>query len=71
MKKIYILSNSYGEDRSGALIGREMLKLCPDIHITAFPLISLGEEYKKRGVPFAICSGVSSSTLRWSPFEII
>ena len=52
MKKIYILSNSYGEDRSGALIGREMLKLCPDIHITAFPLISLGEEYKKRGVPF-------------------
>ena len=52
MKKIYILSNSYGEDRSGALIGREMLRLCPDVHITAFPLISLGEEYKKRGVPF-------------------
>ena len=49
---MYILSNSYGEDRSGALIGREMLRLCPDVHITGFPLISLGEEYMKRGIPF-------------------
>lgn len=45
-----ILSNSYGEDRSGALIAKELQMLDKKIKIRAFPLISLGEEYKKRNI---------------------
>lgn len=47
---IAILSNSYGEDRSGAIIGREIKRMCPDATVFAAPLVSLGEEYKKRGI---------------------
>ncbi|PIP12160.1 MAG: hypothetical protein COX49_07175 [bacterium (Candidatus Stahlbacteria) CG23_combo_of_CG06-09_8_20_14_all_40_9] len=47
---IAILSNSYGEDRSGAIIGEEIKKLCPNASVIGVPLISLGEEYKKRGI---------------------
>lgn len=47
---IAILSNSYGEDRSGAIIGREIKRMCPDVLVIGAPLISLGEEYKKRGI---------------------
>jgi uncharacterized protein (TIGR03492 family) len=47
---VAILSNSYGEDRSGALIARELKALNKNIKIRAFPLISLGEEYKKRNI---------------------
>ncbi len=48
--RVAILSNSYGEDRSGALIGKELIRLCPNIEIISFPLLSFGEEYKKRGI---------------------
>jgi uncharacterized protein (TIGR03492 family) len=48
--RVAILSNSYGEDRSGALIGVEAKKLFKDVEILSFPLISFGEEYKKRGI---------------------
>jgi hypothetical protein len=44
---VTILSNSYGEDRSGTLIARELKKLDRKTKVRAFPLISLGEEYKK------------------------
>jgi tetraacyldisaccharide 4'-kinase len=47
---VAILSNSYGEDRSGAIIGREIKRLCPDASVIGAPLISLGNEYKKRGI---------------------
>jgi uncharacterized protein (TIGR03492 family) len=47
---IAILSNSYGEDRSGALIAKELKAINKKIKINAFPLISLGEEYKKRNI---------------------
>ncbi len=47
---VAILSNSYGEDRSGALIAKELKKLDKKIRIRAFPLISFGEEYKKRNI---------------------
>jgi hypothetical protein len=47
---VAILSNSYGEDRSGALIAGELKKLDKKTKIRAFPLISLGEEYKKRNI---------------------
>ncbi|MEO0292803.1 MAG: lipid-A-disaccharide synthase-related protein [candidate division WOR-3 bacterium] len=47
---VAILSNSYGEDRSGALIGRNLKKFNKNINIIGFPLISLGEEYKKRNI---------------------
>jgi uncharacterized protein (TIGR03492 family) len=47
---VVILSNSYGEDRSGALIAKELRKLDSKIRIRAFPLISLGEEYEKRSI---------------------
>jgi uncharacterized protein (TIGR03492 family) len=47
---VAILSNSYGEDRSGALIAGSLRSLNEDIKIRAFPLISLGEEYKKRNI---------------------
>jgi len=47
---VVILSNSYGEDRSGALIAKELRKLDGKIRIRAFPLISFGEEYKKRNI---------------------
>ncbi len=50
MRRVAILSNSYGEDRSGALIGKELIRLCPNIEIISFPFISFGEEYEKRGV---------------------
>ncbi len=46
---IAILSNSCGEDRSGAIIGREIRRLDIDVNIIAAPLISMGEEYRKRG----------------------
>jgi len=48
--RVAILSNSYGEDRSGALIGIEAKKLYKGIEIISFPLVSFGEEYKKRGI---------------------
>jgi len=48
--RIVILSNSYGEDRSGALIGLELRRMRPDAEIISFPLISFGEAYKKRGI---------------------
>lgn len=48
--RVAILSNSYGEDRSGALIAKELKRLCPVIEIVSFPFISFGEEYKKRGI---------------------
>ena len=48
--RIAILSNSYGEDRSGAIIARELKKFCPDLRISGFPLISFGKEYGKRGI---------------------
>ncbi len=47
---IAILSNSYGEDRSGAIIGQEIKKLCPNASVVGASLVSLGEEYKKRGM---------------------
>jgi len=47
---VAILSNSYGEDRSGALTAGEMSSLNKNIKIRAFPLISFGEEYKKRNI---------------------
>jgi tetraacyldisaccharide 4'-kinase len=45
---VAILSNSYGEDRSGALIAKELKSMNKDIKINAFPLISFGEEYERR-----------------------
>lgn len=47
---VAILSNSYGEDRSGALIAKELKSLNKKIKIRAFPLISFGEEYEKRNI---------------------
>jgi uncharacterized protein (TIGR03492 family) len=47
---VAILSNSYGEDRSGALLGKELRDLDKNMKIRAFPLISLGEEYKKTNI---------------------
>ncbi len=47
---VAILGNSYGEDRSGVLIAKELSYLDKNIKIRAFPLISLGEEYKKRNI---------------------
>lgn len=47
---VVILSNSYGEDRSGALIAKELKVLDGKIKVRAFPLISLGEEYRKRKI---------------------
>jgi hypothetical protein len=45
-----MLSNSYGEDRSGSLIAKELKSLDRKIKVRAFPLISLGGEYKKRNI---------------------
>ncbi len=47
---IIILSNSYGEDRSAAIIGTELKKILPDVRVLGASLVSMGEEYKKRGV---------------------
>jgi uncharacterized protein (TIGR03492 family) len=47
---VAVLSNSYGEDRSGALIAKELKSLNKKIKINAFPLISFGEEYEKRNI---------------------
>lgn len=47
---VAILSNSYGEDRSGALIAKGLKKLDKKTRIRAFPLISFGEEYEKRNI---------------------
>ena len=58
---ICFLSNCYGEDRSAALIARELKKLRPQIKITGAPLISCGEEYTKRGIPVLIRAKVPPS----------
>lgn len=48
---ILFLSNCYGEDRSAALIAREVKKLKPQIQVSGAPLISSGSEYTKREIP--------------------
>ena len=45
-----ILSNSYGEGMSGALIAKELKSLDENIKISAFPLISFGEEYERKNI---------------------
>ncbi|MFC2172741.1 lipid-A-disaccharide synthase-related protein [Acidobacteriota bacterium] len=50
-------SNGYGEDRSAALIARELRTLRPWIKISAAPLITQGEEYARRDIP-VITKGV-------------
>lgn len=47
---VVVLSNSYGEDRSGTLITKELKGLDERIKVRAFPLISFGEEYRKRKI---------------------
>jgi len=49
--RICFLSNCYGEDRSAALIAREVKKLRPEVKVVGAPLISPGSEYLKRGIP--------------------
>ncbi len=44
------LSNCYGEDRSGALILKELKTKIPRCQVLGAPLISQGEEYLKRGI---------------------
>ncbi len=56
-----LLSNCYGEDRSAALIAKELEKLKPKIKVLGAPLISKGEEYEKRDIPLLIKSKVPPS----------
>lgn len=49
--QICFLSNCYGEDRSAALIAKEVKKLRPEVKVWGAPLISSGSEYLKRGIP--------------------
>jgi len=58
---ILFLSNCHGEDRSAALIAKELKKLKPDIKVAGAPLISSGEEYTKRKIPVIIKSKIPPS----------
>jgi uncharacterized protein (TIGR03492 family) len=58
---ILFLSNCYGEDRSAALIAKEIKKIKPNVQVAGAPLLSEGEEYLKRGIPVITSSRVSPS----------
>jgi len=48
---VCFLTNGYGEDRSAALIARELGQIRPDITISGAPLVTPGHEYEKYGFP--------------------
>ncbi|MFA6665696.1 MAG: lipid-A-disaccharide synthase-related protein [Armatimonadota bacterium] len=48
---ICFLSNGYGEDRSAAAIAKALMGRCPDITISGAPLITVGGDYIKYGIP--------------------
>ena len=51
MATVVILSNGHGEDAVGALLAREMLNLCPELAVKAFPLVGAGLAYQRLGLP--------------------
>jgi len=63
MKKPFILflSNCYGEDRSAALIAKEIKKVKPSVEVAGAPLLSEGDEYFKRGIPVITSSKIPPS----------
>lgn len=61
MHSVIFLSNCYGEDRSAAIIAKELKKINPEIEVQGAPLISKGEEYEKRNIPLLIQGKVPPS----------
>jgi uncharacterized protein (TIGR03492 family) len=49
LKRILLLSNGHGEDLSGALLGKELLRQSRH-RITALPLVGHGEPYRQAGI---------------------
>ena len=49
MSRVLLLSNGHGEDLSGALVGRVLLK--EGVSVAARPLVGHGRAYRQAGVP--------------------
>ena len=47
MAKLILLSNGHGEDTIGALLGRKIRELRPDLNIRAYPLVGKGDSYEE------------------------
>jgi uncharacterized protein (TIGR03492 family) len=52
--RVWFVSNGRGEDRSAALIARELCTLVPAAEVVGAPIVGAGDEYQARGIPAAV-----------------
>ena len=50
-KNILFLSNGHGEDTHNCQIIKAFTKICPDINISAMPIVGVGNNYKNLNIP--------------------
>ncbi|MGK7938919.1 MAG: lipid-A-disaccharide synthase-related protein [Crocosphaera sp.] len=50
-KEVLFMSNGHGEDLNASLILQELLKIAPDLNITAMPLVGEGNAYRSLNLP--------------------
>ena len=50
MTKILFISNGHGEDLNGSLIAQEILKINPEIKLSALPIVGEGIAYRKLNI---------------------
>lgn len=70
--RVWFVSNGRGEDRSAALIARELRAIEPGTDVFGAPIVGDGDEYRGRGVPVAVRGALPASggfsTVRPSTF---
>jgi uncharacterized protein (TIGR03492 family) len=49
LAKVTLLSNGHGEDAVGVLLGTEIRRLRPDIHVSTYPTVGVGSVYEDAG----------------------
>lgn len=50
-KNILFLSNGHGEDTHNCQIIKAFTKICPDVKLSAMPIVGAGNSYKSLGIP--------------------
>lgn len=51
--RLVVASNGHGEDAMGAMLAEKLVRRFPGSNVLAFPLVGLGEPYRKRDIPVA------------------
>lgn len=51
--RLVVASNGHGEDAIGALLAEKLARRFPCGNVLAFPLVGVGEPYRRRGIPVA------------------